>query len=185
MSSSPERGGGPPAKPVVEGSQRRSGADVGPLHPAAQGPPPRSGEELRRLDDTTFVAPRQVTVADIPAAEAAGIRLIVNNRPDCEEPGQPSSAELEAAAGAAGLGYRHIPISGGFPAERVDAMAEALEQGPVLLFCRSGTRSTFLWALARASRGTVAATLIRAAAEAGYDLSPLAPYLTRRGSEAP
>ncbi|MEA3053700.1 MAG: hypothetical protein QOG72_2603 [Sphingomonadales bacterium] len=135
---------------------------------------------MRRLDDTTLVAPSQIFPADIPALAAQRIRLIVNNRPDGEELGQPSSAEIEAAARAAGLDYRHIPIAGGFPAAQVEAMAEALGQGPVLAFCRSGTRSTYLWALARSSRGGDAETLLRRAAEAGYDLGPLLPYLSRQ-----
>ena len=134
---------------------------------------------MRRLDQTTFVAVRQVTVGDLDEAAAQGIRTIVNNRPDGEEPGQPSSAEIEAAARAAGLDYRHIPVAGSFPPEHVEAMAEALEQGPVLAFCRSGMRSTYLWALARSSRGAEAEDLIDRAAEAGYDLRPLAPRLIR------
>jgi uncharacterized protein (TIGR01244 family) len=137
------------------------------------------GEELRRLDETTFVAARQICAADIPNLAQQGLRMIVNNRPDGEEPGQPSSAEIEAAARAAGLDYRYVPVAGGFPTASVEAMADALEQGPALAFCRSGTRSTWLWALARSSRGADAETLIARAAGAGYDLSPLAPYLTR------
>ena len=128
---------------------------------------------MRKLDQTTFVSVRQLTPADVDDAAAAGIRVIVNNRPDGEEPGQPSSAEIEAAARAAGLDYRHIPVAGGFPPERVEAMAQALEQGPVLAFCRSGTRSTFLWALARAKRGAPAQEIAAAAAAAGYDLGPI------------
>ena len=128
---------------------------------------------MRRLDQTTFVSVRQLTAADVAEAAAAGIRLIVNNRPDGEEPGQPSSAGIEAAARATGLEYRHIPIAGGFPPERVEAMARALEQGPVLAFCRSGTRSTFLWALARAARGAPAEESVASAAAAGYDLGPI------------
>ncbi|HEX8467874.1 MAG TPA: TIGR01244 family sulfur transferase [Allosphingosinicella sp.] len=132
---------------------------------------------MRKLDETTFVSVRQLNVDDIDEAAALGIRLIVNNRPDGEEPGQPFSAEIEAAAGAAGLGYRHIPIAGAFPPEQVEAMASALEQGPVLAFCRTGTRSTFLWALARASRGAPAEDSVAAAAAAGYDLAPVRPLL--------
>jgi uncharacterized protein (TIGR01244 family) len=132
---------------------------------------------MRRLDETAFVFDRQLTAADLEEARDRGIRLIVNNRPDGEEPGQPSSAEIEAAARAAGLDYRHIPIAGGFPPERVEAMAEALAQGPVLAFCRSGTRSTFLWALARASRGAPAGESIAAASAAGYDLGPIRGWL--------
>lgn len=132
---------------------------------------------MRRLDPTTFVFVRQLTAADVDEAAAQGIRLIVNNRPDGEEPGQPSSAAIEAAARAAGLDYRHIPIAGGFPPAQIEAMAEALEQGPVLAFCRSGTRSTFLWALARSVRGAPAGESLAAAAAAGYDLEPIRAWL--------
>jgi uncharacterized protein (TIGR01244 family) len=132
---------------------------------------------MRRLDRTIFVSVRQLEVGDVDEAAAAGIRLIVNNRPDGEEAGQPSSAEIEAAVRAAGLDYRHIPIAGGFPPEQVEAMAQALEQGPVLAFCRSGTRSTFLWALARAGRGAPAGESVAAAAAAGYDLAPIRAWL--------
>ncbi len=132
---------------------------------------------MRKLDETTFVSVRQLAVDDIDEAAASGIRLIVNNRPDGEEPGQPTSAEIEAAARAAGLDYRHIPIAGGFPPEQVQAMAEAMEQGPILAFCRTGTRSTFLWALARSSRGATAEECVAAAAAAGYDLRPIAALL--------
>jgi uncharacterized protein (TIGR01244 family) len=132
---------------------------------------------MHRLDETTFVAARPIVVADIANLSAAGIRLLVNNRPDGEEAGQPSSDEIEAAARSAGLDYRHIPVAGRFPPERVEAMAEALEQGPVLAFCRSGTRSTFLWALARAARGAPAEQSVAAAAAGGYDLRPIRGWL--------
>ena len=128
---------------------------------------------MRKLDETAFVFVRQLTVDDVDEAAAFGIRLIVNNRPDGEEAGQPSSAEIESAARAAGLDYRHIPVAGGFRAEQVEAMAQALERGPVLAFCRTGTRSAFLWALARASRGAPADETVAAAAAAGYDLAPI------------
>lgn len=134
---------------------------------------------MRRLDDKTLVAPRQIAPGDIPALAAAGVTLIVNNRPDGEEAGQPSTAEIETAASAAGLDYRHIPVAGGFNLDDVLAMAEALEtaEGQVLVFCRSGTRSTFLWALASAERGVPADELAERAAEAGYDLAPIVAYL--------
>ena len=132
---------------------------------------------MRRLDQSTFVAVRQLTPADVDEAAAAGIRLIVNNRPDGEEPGQPLSAEIEAATEGAGLGYRHIPVAGGFPPQQIEAMAQALEHGPVLAFCRSGTRSTVLWALARARRGASAEESVAAAAAAGYDLRPIRAWL--------
>jgi uncharacterized protein (TIGR01244 family) len=134
----------------------------------------------RRLDTNTLVAPRQVLPEEIAQAAEAGIRTIINNRPDGEEPGQPAGAEIEEAAKAAGLSYRHIPIAGGFSEAEVEAMAEALEAGPALAFCRSGTRSTYLWALARARHGADGESLMRAAVEAGYDLRPIAAYLRPR-----
>ena len=132
---------------------------------------------MRKLDETTFVFVRQLAVDDIDEAAALGIRMIVNNRPDGEEPGQPSSARIESAARAAGLAYRHIPIAGSFAPEQVEAMAQALEQGPVLAFCRTGTRSAYLWALARAARGVPAEGSVAAAAAAGYDLGPIRALL--------
>jgi uncharacterized protein (TIGR01244 family) len=133
---------------------------------------------FRRLDAGTLVA-GQISPGQVAEAAAQGVRLIVNNRPDGEEPGQPAAAEIGAAARAAGLEYVDIPIAGGISAAQVDAMAQALEQGPVLAFCRSGTRSTWLWALARASTGADPATLLRQAAAAGYDLRTLLPCVTR------
>jgi uncharacterized protein (TIGR01244 family) len=135
---------------------------------------------MRRLDDQTLVAARQVAPDDIPAIAAAGVTLVVNNRPDGEEEGQPSSAEIEAAAQAAGLDYRHIPVAGGFNMDDVLAMADALDaaEGKLLAFCRTGTRSTFLWALARSERGEPADRIVAAAAAAGYDLAAIRPYLS-------
>ena len=133
---------------------------------------------MRRLDERTYVA-GQIRPEQLPEIAAAGVTAIINNRPDGEEPGQPSAAEMAAAAEAAGLSYRHIPVAGGLSPEQVSAMAAALAEadGPVLAFCRSGTRSTFLWALAEAGRGADGEELMRKAAEAGYDLRPIAGYL--------
>ena len=135
---------------------------------------------LRRIDERTLVA-GQIKPADMEALKAGGIGMIVNNRPDDEEAGQPSSAEMEAAARAAGIDYRYIPVASGFSADQVEAMSEALGnvEGQVLAFCRSGTRSTFLWALARARQGDPAEELMQKAAAAGYDLGPIEPLLQR------
>ncbi len=133
----------------------------------------------RNLDDRTIVA-GQINPEDVAEAAALGVTLIVNNRPDGEEPDQPSHAQIEAAARAAGIGYRYIPVgSSGLSAVQVRAMAEALEGsgGKVLAFCRSGTRSTYLWALARAQQGADAEELVTRAAEAGYDLGPVRPFM--------
>ena len=134
---------------------------------------------FRKLDETISVA-GQVGPEDIAAAAAQGFTFVINNRPDDEQPGQPSGAEIAAAAEAAGLGYRAIPIThSGFSEQQVAAMQEALAAatGPVLAFCRSGTRSTLVWALARTRMGDDADTLSAKAEAAGYDLSPVRAHL--------
>lgn len=120
----------------------------------------------------------QVAPGDIAGLAASGVTTIVNNRPDGEEGGQPTSAEIGEAATTAGIAYVHLPVAGGFSAEQVAEMADALEPpGVVLAFCKSGTRSIFLWALARARLGDDPAELHAKAEAAGYDLSPIARYL--------
>jgi uncharacterized protein (TIGR01244 family) len=137
------------------------------------------------LDERTFVA-GQIAPGDIPAIAAAGVTLIVNNRPDHEEPGQPETATIRAAAEAAGLAYRDIPVGGGIALDQIVGLVEALDaaDGKTLLFCRSGTRSTYLWALARANRGADRATLLRQAEAAGYDLTPILHPLRRTPEES-
>lgn len=134
---------------------------------------------MKRIDERIIVA-CQIHPEEVPGLAAVGVRMIVNNRPDGEEPGQPASAEIEAAAHTAGLRYRHVPMAtGGLSSELVAQMAAAMAEadGTVLAFCRSGTRSAYLWALARSQQGASADELIEQAAAAGYDLAPLARFL--------
>lgn len=134
--------------------------------------------DLRRINDHVSVAP-QIRPEDLPAIKAAGFTTIVNNRPDGEAPGQPNGAEIEAAARALGLEYRFIPLGRqGISQEIVEETRQALDesQGPVLCYCRSGTRSTTLWALSQAGR-LPAEEIIAAAGQAGYDVSHLAGHL--------
>jgi uncharacterized protein (TIGR01244 family) len=130
------------------------------------------------LDADTFVA-GQIEPADMTEIAAAGVALVINNRPDHEEPGQPLGEDIRAAAQATGLTYRAVPVAGGLSGQQVEAMAQALDEadGKVLAFCRSGTRSTYLWALAQSRRGADADTLLRQAAAAGYDLTPIMRFL--------
>ena len=130
--------------------------------------------EIRRVTDSFSVAP-QIVPGDLATLKERGFALVINNRPDGEEPGQPAGAEIAAAAQAAGLAYRAIPVAGGFSPEQVQVMAGALENadGPVFAFCRSGTRSTLLWSLAQASKGGDPEEIAAAAASAGYDIAPV------------
>lgn len=134
---------------------------------------------IRTIDSKVSVAP-QILPDQMADIAAAGFVAIVNNRPDDEEPGQPSGAEIQAAAEAAGLAYTAIPVTrAGFGHGQLDAMRAALDaaDGPVLAYCRSGTRSCNLWALAEAKAGGDSAELVEKAAGAGYDLSGIRPTL--------
>ncbi len=134
---------------------------------------------FRQLDETVWASP-QIGVDDVAAAAAQGFALIVNNRPEGESDDQPAGEEIAAAARAHGLGYVAIPVThAGFSEPQVAAMAGALDgaRGPVLAYCRSGTRSTLLWALAQASGGADPGELAAKAGTAGYDLAPVATLL--------
>jgi len=129
--------------------------------------------DIRKVTDDFAVAP-QISPQDMAQAAKDGFVLVINNRPDGEAPDQPTSAEMEAAAKAAGLDYVHIPVRGGPTPEQVEAVAAAVQEadGPVLAFCRSGTRSIITWSLGKAISGARPRDeLIQLGADAGYDLS--------------
>lgn len=138
--------------------------------------------DIRPLDETLSISP-QLSPADLPSLAARGYRSVICNRPDGEAPRQPAAAEIAAAAEAAGLEFRHIPVVGApIGAADVAAFKAALENlpGPILGFCRSGARTTILWALARGGERP-ADELIAAARSAGLDLDGLRPRLEGRG----
>lgn len=129
-----------------------------------------------RIVTPGFAVSPQITADDVAAARRAGYTRIVNNRPDGEAPGQPGSAEIAAAASAAGLDYAHIPVAGRPGSGEVEALRRLLEDrdGKTLAFCRSGTRSAMLWAMAEMAAGRrTRAEALDLAANAGYDLGPL------------
>ena len=131
--------------------------------------------DFRRVTDNLSVAP-QISVEDVEAARAHGFVRIVNNRPDGESPDQTPSGKIEAAARAAGLDYIHIPVMGGPTQAQAQAMHEACNgaDGPVLAYCRSGTRSITTWALGEVMAGTTPRDeLAERGAAAGYDLRPV------------
>jgi len=137
--------------------------------------------ELKRINDDVSVAP-QISPDDMPALKAAGFTTVINNRPDGEAPDQPTSAEMQAAAEAAGLSYHFIPLGReGVSPEMIEEERAALEgsDGPVLCYCRSGTRSTTLWALSQAGK-LPAQEIVAQAAHAGYEMSHLLGYLSQK-----
>ena len=135
--------------------------------------------DIRRIDDTISVAP-QIDPADVAAIKAAGFVAIVNNRPDGWPSSSPSGDDIRRACEAQGLAYTSVPVThAGFSHPQIDAMTAALADagGPVLAYCRSGTRSCNLWALAAAKGGGAPDELQRKGAGAGYDLSGVRPLL--------
>jgi uncharacterized protein (TIGR01244 family) len=135
--------------------------------------------DFRKLSAKMLASP-QITPDDVTAAKAQGVTLIINNRPDGEDPSAPQGDEIATAAQAAGIAYLAIPIGhAGFSEVQVNQMVEAVSanEGPVLGYCRSGTRSTFLWALAQAKLGGNPDEIAAAAMQAGYDITPIRPMV--------
>ncbi|HEX5645141.1 MAG TPA: TIGR01244 family sulfur transferase [Erythrobacter sp.] len=142
--------------------------------------------DFRELSPTMLASP-QIWPDDVATAAALGVRLIINNRPDGESPDEPQGPAIEAAARAAGVDYVAIPVShAGFSLPQVEAMGEALANagGKVLAYCRSGTRSTFLWAMAQAKAGMEPDAIAAAAASAGYDITPVRPTVDMLAAQA-
>jgi len=135
---------------------------------------------IRRLDDRTSVSGQLRPEEIAGLAERRGIAMVVNNRPDGEEPGQPLAADIEAAAEAAGMSYRHVPIIRGIGPADVAAMRDALHaagDGQTLAFCRSGNRSALAWALAMREDGASAEEIAEKVTAAGFDVTPIAHLL--------
>lgn len=129
---------------------------------------------------SAFVPPEKL--ADL----APQFRTIINNRPDAEEPGQPTSAEIEAEARRLGLDYLHLPVvPGKITDEEIERFGEAIvrRKGPILAFCRTGTRSATLWALSQSGKRTPD-EILKIAAAAGYDLSAIIPRLEEKAASA-
>ena len=133
----------------------------------------------RQLDDKTLIG-GQIGPDEVAELKALGVTLVVNNRPDGEDEGQPLGADIEAAAKAAGLDYRHVPIARGMGPSDVEAMREAIHAakgGKMFAFCRSGNRSTLAWAVAKNEDGVEREELVRCAEGAGFSLDPVAHLL--------
>lgn len=134
---------------------------------------------IRQLDKRVLVS-GQVAPHEVAGLAEQGITMLVNNRPDGEEDGQPFAAEIEEAAARAGIAYRFVPIVRGIGPADVEEMQKALraaEGGRLLAFCRSGTRSAFAVALARRGDGASADEVSNCLVSAGFDPGPIAHLL--------
>jgi uncharacterized protein (TIGR01244 family) len=132
-----------------------------------------------KLTDSIGVS-AQITPEDVAEIAAAGFCVLINNRPDGEVPDQPTSAEIAAAAAAAGMEYHHMPVTAAsFPGTDYQAMSDLLDDPsrPALAFCRTGTRCANLWvAGCDESQREHAITV---ASQRGFDLGMAAKFLSR------
>ena len=134
---------------------------------------------IRQLDERTLVS-GQIAPQEIAGLAEQGVTMLVNNRPDGEEPGQPLAGEIERAAAEAGIAYRFVPIIRGIGPADVEAMQEALREkgdGKLLAFCRSGTRSALAMALAHREEGASSEEVQQRLTAAGFDPGPIAHLL--------
>lgn len=133
--------------------------------------------DIKTINEKVSVSP-QISPNDLPALKEAGFTTIINNRPDGEAPDQPAGALIEEEAKKLGLTYIAIPMGrDGVSPDMIEATRNAMSgDGKVFAYCRSGTRSTTLWALSQAGE-MPADDIIKSAANAGYDVSHLAQYL--------
>jgi uncharacterized protein (TIGR01244 family) len=134
---------------------------------------------IRQLDDRTLVS-SQIAPDDVAGLAQQGVTMLVNNRPDGEEAGQPLAGEIEQAAAAAGISYRFVPIIRGIGPADVEEMQKALRQaegGKLLAFCRSGTRSALALGVAKREEGASAEEVHQCLTQAGFDPGPIAHLL--------
>jgi len=133
----------------------------------------------RQLDDRTLVS-GQIRPEEVAGLAEQGVTMLINNRPDGEEADQPLAADIEAAAEAAGISYRHVPILRGIGPADIEAMQEALraaQGGQALAFCRSGNRSALTWALAMRAEGLAREEIEQRVTDAGFNVAPIAHLL--------
>lgn len=134
--------------------------------------------DIRKIDDSISVAP-QIEVQDLAELARLGFQSVISNRPDGEAMDQPGQQVMADAARAAGLEFRYLPLAPGqLTPQLIEDFGSAIDAmpGPVLAYCRSGTRSATLWALSQ-SGNRPPEEILGMAADAGYDLGGIAGAL--------
>ncbi|MFN3274856.1 MAG: TIGR01244 family sulfur transferase [Paracoccus sp. (in: a-proteobacteria)] len=138
--------------------------------------------DLRQLSPTLAVS-AQIQPEDVPALAAAGFKVLVNNRPDHEVDAQIDHDAMSKAAAEAGMRYHYLPFTPGEVTPQLisDFGAATADQAPVIAYCRSGNRSTVLWALNQAGK-LPEGEILETAAKAGYDLTSVQPLIASLAS---
>ena len=133
---------------------------------------------MKELLGDVFVGP-QLLPEQVKTLREHGIATLMNNRPDMEVSQQPTSDDIAAQAAEHGIGYVHIPMSGGLTPPLIESIVEAYETfpRPIYTFCASGTRSTALWCFAHVKALGVDGVL-DSAAQSGYHLEQIRGALT-------
>ena len=133
---------------------------------------------FKQITPALAVSP-QITEQDIELAAASGIKTIISNRPDGEEPRQPDAATIEAVAARHGINFVHIPVVVGSISDadvaKMDAALTNMDR-PTLAFCRSGGRAAMMWALTQSGR-IEPSVLLKTAEAAGFNIASIAPRL--------
>ena len=135
--------------------------------------------EIKKINQNLSVA-GQIFPADIPAIVEQGFKTILCNRPDGEVVDQPTIGTIEEIARNLGIAVRYLPVgNSGVTQNNISEFAQFIHaaDGPTLAYCRTGTRSTFLWALSERASGTPANQIVTIATNAGYDLTRIADRL--------
>lgn len=133
--------------------------------------------DIREISETYAVSP-QIAPEDMTAIRARGFTTVICNRPDAENPAELHSSAMKAAAEAAGLQFVENPFAAGLDLSIIDRQRSAIDgaDGPVLAYCRSGTRSATVWALAEAGRKSTD-DILQATAQAGYPMDGMRPQI--------
>lgn len=134
---------------------------------------------IRQLDERILVS-SQIAPGEVAGLAEQGITVLINNRPDGEEPDQPRASDIEEAAFKVGIDYRFVPIIRGIGPADVEEMQKALkaaESGKLLAFCRSGTRSALTLAIAQRAEGASSDDVQQRLISAGFDPGPIAHLL--------
>lgn len=129
--------------------------------------------DRKRISDTLSVS-SQISLEDVTSLKNEGIKTIICNRPDGEDPGQLTQESIHQESLKNGIEFHFMPVlSGKVSTNDGDDFYNIINNAPTPIhaYCRSGTRCSILWALSELKAGAARDSVLEQAAKAGYDLS--------------